>query len=392
MKRVLLVSVFLMLVVVGWQRWRIHDLAMEEAGLLSAPAASNAAGAGDPVATSTSEAVPPDPLPDDELPAVLAMLRGVESSFERAGDPDIEIETFRTPRSDLMNKLARLTPAQATSLFEEWMGEEKDRRSLHSNAVTRMALILGQVNPNAALELAAKRIHGAEVFHRGIFSNWFIEDPKALAKWVDDWRARTLQPTDPEFAQVAATWAAAARALENPAAGAQELARVCDLSSPLFNGLDALGSKMESHESRLTFLRSLHAATNGKFIPTPFVATVARRITFAQLAHLLDQAPTFDSEGSTDRFAIAGDPPIRLRAVAAHWSQDSTPKARWDWLAQKPEDLPTGRPLRQLVEQWAGHDEAGTAEWIAGLEPGPIRQGAEKSFANWKRSSQPRKP
>ena len=392
MKRVLLVSVFVTLVVVGWQRWRIHDLAKEEAGLLSAKAESTAAGAGNPMATSTAEAAPPDPLPDTELPEVLAMLRGVENTFERTGDVDVEIETFRTQRPDLMKTLARLTPAQATSLFEQWMGEEKDRRSQHSNAVTRMALILGQVNPIAALELAAKRIHGAEVFHRGIFSNWFIEDPKALAKWVDDWRARTPQPADPEFAQVAATWAAAARALENPAAGAQELARVCDLRSPLFNGLDALGSKMESHESRLAFLRSLHAATDGKFIPYPFVATVARRITFAQLAHLLDQAPTFDSERSTDRFSIAGDPPDRLRAVAAHWSQDSTPKARWEWLAQKPEDLPTGRPLRQLVEQWAGCDEAGTAEWIAGMEPGPIRKDVEKSFANWKRSSQPRKP
>jgi hypothetical protein len=391
MKLSLFLSGIVLLGVTGWQRWKIQDLHAVETALRAAQEASKSCATADSAGASTGTDMPAhDPIPDAELPGVLATLRGVESSIQRSGNYEREIEVFRTEQSDLMKKLVRLTPAQAASIFDDWMGEEKDPRSHHSHVVTRTALIFGHVNPSAALELAANRIKGAAIFHSRILSNWFLEDPKALAKWVDEWRARTPKPADPEFARAASTWAALAGALDDPAVGAREFAAACDRTTPLVNGLSELGSKMESNEARLVFLRSLHAATDGKFVPYPFVIGAAKRSTFAQVAHLLDQAPAFEIGKGTDRYSIDDTPP-GLRLVAAHWSQDATPKVRWDWLSRRPEDVPAGEHLKNLVDQWARHDDPGTTEWLASLSPGPTRDSARKYFADWQRSNKPGK-
>jgi hypothetical protein len=391
MKRASLLLGLAVFVLVGWQRWKIQDLAGLEAHLLATPPEPCSQNEHREETASHEPQSTVEPMADAELPALLATLRGLEGTFSRTpGDFDAEVDRFRIQRPDLMAKMRRLNSAQATALFADWMGEERDPRSQHSQVVSRMALIFGLVNPGAALEIAANKIKGVEVFYRKIFENWFLENPKALSKWADEWRARTGQIHHPEFARAAATWAALARSLEDPVSGAKEFAKVCDLPSALPNGLRELGSKLETHAARLDFLRSLHAATDGRFVPDQFVIGVAKRTSFAQLSQLLDEAPAYPREGAKDRFPTS-DPPPNLRRSAAEWSQDSSPKTRWDWLAQRPEDIPEGRALKLLVEGWARSDDAGTAEWLASLKPGPTRDFAEKRFAEWRRINKPRK-
>jgi hypothetical protein len=393
MKRAATLCALLAVAFALWQRHILRTLRETEARILAYETGVLPSSAA-PAALAVDHApVRKLPLLDAELPPLLDTLRNIQIQSTSPKAPQnfyARLKMLREKYPGVLDTITRLTPEQMRSLFLQWLdapppgfSDGIDENPPHPRYVASQVLLLGQVNPVAALEFAADPPPGLRIFQDMIFQNWFLDNPDALLAWVESWQRRAGPNTPKNFRDNAIAWAGLARAIRDPGGiGAEEYARHIGRTSVFSDGLPELAAKLEGTGARLAFLRALHTAGEGNGNVSEFFKTVATTSSFEQASYLADHAPTFKPRFPYD--LMPESPTSNARYAVALHSRDRTPLERWTWLTRDG-FLPDADAVRTLIYTWATHDDEGTIAWLESLPPGPTRDTAHQQYKAWKR-------
>lgn len=368
-----------------WQREKLVNLhALEQRASVALNAESSSQGVVSESIEPLQTATPVSEIELTDLSARMLKLR-TELANERTRDSQSRNWPAAEDDAEVCSLLSRLTSQQLRRIIEDWERDESNSQKHTKAGISRLMNLAGMMNPRATLdamfEIAELRGEKGAVGDPSLtLSVWFDRDPAELLRWA---RGRQAPESVGLYKETFATWVAAAEALAEMTP--ETVGRLLSHSNPLldwqknFSPHDVF-RKLETYESRLTYLRCLHAATGGTtpgWLVDGCAQTMSWLIPFGQAAMMADSLPGFrpanktaEHEGRTVYFGS-------LRFAIAEVYRDGTVAARWNWLVSRPEDRPQEKQLEYLIGKWCeseygnGYDEVAT--WARSLPPGAER-------------------
>ena len=380
-----IISILIVAVAIGFlQREKLNALHASEQRVSVALRSESPSDSSPRTSTEPRQTAPP--LSNEEL---VKFTNRIMTLRARLANEQGNIAGWPTAEDDpeLCAILSRLTSQQLREIIEHWERAQKDEKKKIRMGIDRLINLAAQMNPRATLdaifELAEQRGEEGAVGDAAIsLKEWFDQNPAELLRW-----ARERQAPYPHK-ETFATWKAAAAALlETTPETVAELVAHSDPPKDWpkqFSAEDIL-RKLKTYESRLAFLRCLHAATGGTttgWILNQYAHAMSDHIPFDQAAMLADSLPEFRPVNESMKSIYESGTVYfgSLRYAIAEVYRDGTVAARWNWLVSRPEDRPHGKKLEYLISEWCKRSYGDgnksyneVAQWVRGLPLGAER-------------------